>query len=107
MNLLYKFTKFNLMVNKVREPIQVYLTEDERAELDRLARALGVSRSEILRRGVTALKEERGNAGSLPDLVAEGHVTPPRAKAGQVVRGTPVAPLTEILDELSADRDDR
>lgn len=39
----------------VREPIQVYLTRGERARLDRLARSLGVSRAEVLRRGLEAL----------------------------------------------------
>ncbi len=37
---------------KVREPIQVYLTADERALLDRAARDTGHSRAEILRRGL-------------------------------------------------------
>ena len=44
------------MPKTVREPIQVYLTDAERAELDRLAGSLGVSRSEVLRRGVSALR---------------------------------------------------
>ncbi|MBI2404278.1 MAG: ribbon-helix-helix protein, CopG family [Gemmatimonadetes bacterium] len=39
----------------VREPIQVYLTGAERARLDRLARELGVSRAEVLRRGLDTL----------------------------------------------------
>lgn len=39
----------------VREPIQVYLTRSERAALDRLARELGVSRAEVLRRGLLAI----------------------------------------------------
>lgn len=40
---------------RVREPIQVYLTTAERARLDRLARELGTSRAEVLRRGLDAL----------------------------------------------------
>lgn len=47
----YDFGKFIPMARVIREPIQVYLTPDERAELDRTAKALGVSRSEVLRRG--------------------------------------------------------
>jgi hypothetical protein len=43
---------------RVREPIQVYLAEDERRVLDRLAKEAGVSRAEILRRGITALARE-------------------------------------------------
>ena len=42
------------MVKHVREPIQVYLSGQERAELDQAAEELGVSRSEVLRRGVEA-----------------------------------------------------
>ena len=47
---------------RVREPIQVYLTEAERAGLDRLARELGVSRAEVLRRGVAALQAHRARS---------------------------------------------
>lgn len=41
--------------HSVREPIQVYLDRSERAELDRLATKLGVSRAEVLRRGIQAV----------------------------------------------------
>lgn len=41
---------------RVREPIQVYLNAGERAALDRLARELGVSRAEVLRRGLRAVR---------------------------------------------------
>lgn len=44
-------------IGQVREPIQVYLAPRERAALDRLARELGVSRAEVLRRGLEALGE--------------------------------------------------
>jgi len=44
---------------KVREPIQVYLDHGERAALDRLARDLDVSRAEVLRRGLEALRAQR------------------------------------------------
>ena len=36
----------------VREPVQVYLTRDEKALLDRLSAETGISRAEILRRGL-------------------------------------------------------
>ncbi|MFQ5703051.1 MAG: hypothetical protein ACE5HT_03425 [Gemmatimonadales bacterium] len=36
----------------VREPLQVYLTRDERAMLDRLSADTGLSRAEVLRRGM-------------------------------------------------------
>lgn len=51
----------------VREPIQVYLTTDERALLDRLARETGLSRAEILRRGLRSFAAE-SSAGVSPML---------------------------------------
>jgi len=48
--------------NRVREPIQVYLTHAERATLDRLARELGVSRAEALRRGIEVLETQRARS---------------------------------------------
>jgi len=36
----------------VREPVQVYLAADDRKLLDSLARATGLSRAEVLRRGI-------------------------------------------------------
>ena len=47
---------------RVREPIQVYLTRAERAALDRLARELGVSRAEVLRRGLGAIAGGQGQS---------------------------------------------
>lgn len=44
------------------KPIQVYLTPTERATLERLARELGVSRAEVLRRGVEALARQRNRS---------------------------------------------
>jgi len=72
---------------RIREPIQVYLTSTERAALDRLARELGVSRAEVLRRGLETIGGQRarsfhsafeplvGTASSLdtPDDLAERH----------------------------------
>jgi hypothetical protein len=43
----------------VREPLQVYLDPDERGLLDRLARETGLSRAEILRRGLKSFAAER------------------------------------------------
>ena len=40
---------------RIREPIQVYLTSTERAALDHMARELGVSRAEVLRRGLKVI----------------------------------------------------
>lgn len=54
---------------KVREPIQVYLTAPERRRLDLLAGELGVSRAEVLRRGLQQLAVGGGGADPLDDLV--------------------------------------
>jgi hypothetical protein len=51
----------------VREPIQVYLDADERAMLDRVARETGLSRAEILRRGLRSYAAEQ-MAGRSPML---------------------------------------
>ena len=56
----------------VREPIQVYLTRDERGVLDRLAEELGVSRAEILRRSLQSYAVEQAQGRSpVLDLVRE------------------------------------
>jgi hypothetical protein len=73
----------------LREPLQVYLTRDERELLDRVARHTGLSRAEVLRRGLRrfgaeALGEKHpglafieamadGWSASMPDDVAERH----------------------------------
>jgi len=94
------------MAKIVREPIQVYLTPKERAELDQAAREMGVSRSEALRRGVRALGDS-GYEGTLRELADEGWVTPPTAGPGEPPPSAPVAPLDELLSELALDRQDR
>ncbi len=51
---------------KVREPIQVYLTADERALLNQAAQDTGYSRAEILRRGLRSfLAHEASEAGPM------------------------------------------
>lgn len=94
------------MPKEVREPIQVYMTSQERAELDRAAEELGVSRSEVLRRGVEAMRP-RLLSGLLRDLAADGYVTPSTIGPGDPPPSRPVASLGEILRELDADRADR
>lgn len=95
------------MAKRVREPIQVYLTEDERAELDAVATRLGVSRSEVLRRGIDALGGTDRAAGPLSDLVGRGWVTGATRRSGAPPIGAPVAPLDALLAELDEDRGDR
>lgn len=93
------------MADRVREPIQVYLTGEERAELDRCAAELGISRSEALRRGIRALGGPLAS-GPLRGLNSEGLLTPPSRPTGIPPRGAPVAPLARILEELAADREE-
>lgn len=95
------------MPKRVREPIQVYLTERERAHLDRVAAAMGVSRSEALRRGVAALDPTGAAAGPLADLVTRGLATPARVEGSAPPVGKPVTRLCELLRELQSDREDR
>lgn len=98
------------MDDKVREPIQTYLTGEERAELDRLARERGVSRSEVLRRGIEALAGIGAGEGSfqgpLAELVAEGVVTLP-VQTLAVPATHPVGLLADLIEELRSDRDAR
>ena len=42
----------------VREPVQVYLTESDRAALDRVATVTGLARAEVLRRGLRRFAAE-------------------------------------------------
>lgn len=94
------------MPKSVREPIQVYLTAEERARLDRAAQELGVSRSEVLRRGIMEVRSPR-YGGPLKDLVEDELVTPPGAPPGPPPPSAPVATLAELMDELAGDRRDR
>lgn len=51
-------------VRRVREPIQVYLDPDERALLDQVAAESGLSRAEVLRRGLRRYAVERSGGRS-------------------------------------------
>jgi len=57
---------------RVREPLQVYLAPDERALLDRVAQATGLSRAEVLRRALRQYAVESGTVRSpLVELILE------------------------------------
>lgn len=94
------------MVKRVREPIQVYLSPEERADLDRAAHAMGVSHSEALRRGVRAIVGSQV-PGAFRDLVDGGYLTPPPTGPGGAPPTLPVASLKELLGELDEDRAER
>jgi hypothetical protein len=52
--------------HRTREPLQIYLTSDERRLLDTLAEATQLSRAEVLRRGLRSFAAERaGNEGPM------------------------------------------
>lgn len=94
------------MTDRVREPIQVYLTAAERSELDQIAREMGVSRSEVLRRGIRSVRRA-SLAGPLAHLDGSGLVSPATIGPGSPPPSAPVAPLADLLDELDEDRADR
>lgn len=96
------------MAPRVREPIQVYLSTAERDQLDRLAALLGVSRSEVLRRGLDALGEaaKPGDA-ALADLVRRGWLRPPLQSYAPPKRRKPVMTLEKLLEDLDEFRADR
>ena len=56
----------------VREPVQVYLAPDDSALLSRLAEESGLSKAEILRRGVKSYaREQRGTIAPMLRFVTE------------------------------------
>lgn len=54
---------------RVREPLQVYLDADERGLLDRLARETGLSRAEVLRRGLKSFAVEHGGKSPMLEFL--------------------------------------
>jgi len=62
------------MARKVREPLQVYLDQDERQLLDRMAGEEDLSRAEVLRRGLRAYAAVVG-ANASPMLAFAGSLT--------------------------------
>ena len=56
----------------VREPVQVYLAPDDSALLSRLAEESGLSKAEILRRGVKSYaREQRGTIAPMLRFLTE------------------------------------
>jgi hypothetical protein len=52
--------------SQIREPIQIYMAPGERRFLDSLAEETGLSRAEILRRGMRSFAAERaGDSGPM------------------------------------------
>jgi len=94
------------MAKVIREAIQVYLSPAEREEVERASRELGVSRSEVLRRGIHAVGGS-GHLGDLRDLVADGYVTAPMRGPGEPPSAAPIMTLEAMLGDLEEDRRDR
>ena len=95
-------------MGRVREPIQVYLTTAERERLDRVAKRLGVSRSEVLRRGLEEFAERDSDAAR-EELIREGILKPARHKYTPPPESErrPIMTLEELLKDLDEFRADR
>lgn len=57
---------------RVSEPVQVYLDRDDQRRLERLARQLDTSKSEILRKGIGALERQLLDPNEHPALRVVG-----------------------------------
>ncbi len=66
----------------VREPVQVYLAPDDNDLLVRLAAESGLSKAEVLRRGVRSFAREQGGVSPMLRYLTElGGTLPPRGVA--------------------------
>ncbi len=54
----------------VRDPVQVYLAPDDRKLLDSLAKATGLSRAEVLRRGIRSFAAMARSGGVKGPMLA-------------------------------------
>jgi len=55
----------------VREPVQVYLTRDDKALLDRMSEETGLPRAEVLRRGLREFGLKRSGTSPMLTLLSE------------------------------------
>lgn len=95
-------------MGRVREPIQVYLTTAERERLDRVAKRLRVSRSEVLRRGLEEFAERDADAVR-QELIREGILTPARHTYTPLPESErrPIMTFEELMADLDEARADR
>jgi Arc/MetJ-type ribon-helix-helix transcriptional regulator len=63
------------------EPIQVYLDRSQRRRLERLAGELGLSKSDVVRRGLEALERQMSDPAEHPALAIIG-IAPRQASSG-------------------------
>jgi Arc/MetJ-type ribon-helix-helix transcriptional regulator len=54
--------------NRVREPVQVYLDGLQRRRLERMAGQLGLTKSDVVRRGLEALERQLADPADHPAL---------------------------------------
>lgn len=83
------------------EPVQVYLAEADLERLDRLAAQLGLSKSEVLRRGLAALDAR----GPEPDEGAPRGPIPVSTRRGGPRKGISLDRMSEVWDLLGAGDD--
>jgi hypothetical protein len=57
---------------RVREPVQVYLEADDSALLARIAAVSGLSKAEVMRRGMRAFAREQNVESPMLRFIAEG-----------------------------------
>jgi hypothetical protein len=55
----------------IREPVQVYLGQDDRDLLNRLVAETGLTKAEILRQGMRSFAREQGGASPMLRFIAE------------------------------------
>lgn len=96
------------MTPRVREPIQVYLSTAERERLDRVAKRMGVSRSEVLRRGLEEVAE-RDKEEALADLVRRGLLKPASHSYTPIPdrERKPIMSFEDLMADLEESRADR
>ena len=93
---------------RVREPIQVYLSTAEREQLDRVAGRMGVSRSEVLRRGLEEFAE-RDKTEARADLVRRGILKPALHTYTPIPdhERNPIMSFEDLMADLDEARADR
>lgn len=91
-------------IGRVAEPVQVYLARPDRERLERLARKLASTKSDVLRQGLLALESQ------LKASPTEGNLEPlPTFKGGRVLPGVNLdssAALLDLMDGFDAPGND-
>ncbi len=87
--------------SRAPEPVQVYLAEPDLDRLERLAAHLGLSKSEVLRRGLAALDAR----GAAPDEGPSRIPIPVSTRRGGPRKGINLDRMSEVWDLLDAGDD--